>query len=295
VLRQINALDDPEARAPVRRRLRRAGVDRAHGAHRPVRVGAERCSTPGTRRPRASIATAGSRRSAIIPRSGERSAERAQSAAAQESSAREQSACRTRPPARSCRAGAGEPRLRSALRARVPHLGGRQERREILQALRARMGNDPETELRVAADEQKKIARLRLERMLGRDDLQRMFLILPRTAGLRRRRPLERLAEGRWDEVCRAARRTLTAASPRCCRQARRRPGHVQADVRCRALLRARGQETFYTTVAIEFVVRDGAQHYHVPLLVSPFGYSTYEEAEKLSRWCERARGAEGV
>ena len=38
----------------------------------------------------------------------------------------------------------------------------------------------------------------------------------------------------------------------------------------------ARGQETFYTTVTIDFVVRDAAQHFHVPLLLSPFGYSTY-------------------
>jgi 5-hydroxyisourate hydrolase len=36
------------------------------------------------------------------------------------------------------------------------------------------------------------------------------------------------------------------------------------------------GQETFYTTIAIDFVVRDEAEHYHVPLLLSPFGYSTY-------------------
>src|SRR5580765_7915608 len=34
------------------------------------------------------------------------------------------------------------------------------------------------------------------------------------------------------------------------------------------AYFAARGQETFYTTVAIEFVVRDAAQHYHVPLLL---------------------------
>lgn len=32
----------------------------------------------------------------------------------------------------------------------------------------------------------------------------------------------------------------------------------------------------FFPEVAIEFVVRDAAQHYHVPLLLSPFGYSTY-------------------
>ncbi len=33
---------------------------------------------------------------------------------------------------------------------------------------------------------------------------------------------------------------------------------------------------TFYPQVQIEFTVADVAQHYHVPLLLSPFGYSTY-------------------
>ena len=32
----------------------------------------------------------------------------------------------------------------------------------------------------------------------------------------------------------------------------------------------------FFPRVAIEFTVRGTAQHYHVPLLLSPFGYSTY-------------------
>ena len=32
----------------------------------------------------------------------------------------------------------------------------------------------------------------------------------------------------------------------------------------------------FLDTVAIEFGIADVAAHYHVPLLVSPFGYSTY-------------------
>jgi 5-hydroxyisourate hydrolase len=39
---------------------------------------------------------------------------------------------------------------------------------------------------------------------------------------------------------------------------------------------RARGVESFYATVSIDFIVRDGAAHYHVPLLLSPYGYSTY-------------------
>ena len=32
----------------------------------------------------------------------------------------------------------------------------------------------------------------------------------------------------------------------------------------------------FFPEAAITFTVRDAAEHYHVPLLVSPFGYSTY-------------------
>lgn len=34
--------------------------------------------------------------------------------------------------------------------------------------------------------------------------------------------------------------------------------------------------ESFYPEVKIIFSVRDAAQHYHVPLLLSPYGYSTY-------------------
>jgi 5-hydroxyisourate hydrolase len=34
--------------------------------------------------------------------------------------------------------------------------------------------------------------------------------------------------------------------------------------------------EGFYTQVVVVFNVRDATQHYHVPLLLSPFGYSTY-------------------
>ena len=34
--------------------------------------------------------------------------------------------------------------------------------------------------------------------------------------------------------------------------------------------------EGFYPQVTVVFTVRDVAQHYHVPLLLSPFGYSTY-------------------
>ena len=38
----------------------------------------------------------------------------------------------------------------------------------------------------------------------------------------------------------------------------------------------AAGAEGFYTEVVVSFVVRDAAAHYHVPLLLSPYGYTTY-------------------
>ena len=38
----------------------------------------------------------------------------------------------------------------------------------------------------------------------------------------------------------------------------------------------AAGTTAFFPTVTITFEVRDADQHHHVPLLLAPFGYSTY-------------------
>ena len=42
------------------------------------------------------------------------------------------------------------------------------------------------------------------------------------------------------------------------------------------AYFAAQGVEGFYPEASIVFVIRDTAAHYHVPLLLSAFGYSTY-------------------
>jgi 5-hydroxyisourate hydrolase len=39
---------------------------------------------------------------------------------------------------------------------------------------------------------------------------------------------------------------------------------------------RSRKTEGLYPQVSIVFQVRDAKQNYHIPLLLSPFGYSTY-------------------
>jgi 5-hydroxyisourate hydrolase len=38
----------------------------------------------------------------------------------------------------------------------------------------------------------------------------------------------------------------------------------------------AQGVQAFYPEVSVVFQIEDAGQHYHVPLLLSPFGYSTY-------------------
>ncbi len=36
------------------------------------------------------------------------------------------------------------------------------------------------------------------------------------------------------------------------------------------------GTESFYPSVSVDFRVNAASEHYHVPLLLNPFGFSTY-------------------
>jgi len=63
--------------------------------------------------------------------------------------------------------------------------------------------------------------------------------------------------------------RTLTPAGPV-------EPGTYRIRFQTAAYFAAHHQGGFFPVVEIQFTVADGAQHYHVPLLVSPYGYSTY-------------------
>ena len=42
------------------------------------------------------------------------------------------------------------------------------------------------------------------------------------------------------------------------------------------AYFRTQGEKCFYPSVAIQFEIENSTEHYHVPLLLSPYGYSTY-------------------
>jgi OHCU decarboxylase len=101
------------------------------------------------------------------PPIGGPAAERTQSEAARAASSREQSAAREASPADLAALAEGN----RAYQEKFGHIfiisaAGRTAP-EILAILRERLKNDPETEVRMAADEQRRITRLRLERLVG--------------------------------------------------------------------------------------------------------------------------------
>lgn len=53
-------------------------------------------------------------------------------------------------------------------------------------------------------------------------------------------------------------------------------PGEYRLRFETGAYFGKRERESFYKDISIEFVIRAADEHYHVPLLLSPFGYSTY-------------------
>lgn len=53
-------------------------------------------------------------------------------------------------------------------------------------------------------------------------------------------------------------------------------PGEYRLSFAVGEYFASHGVESFYPRASVEFLVKDPTAHYHVPLLLSPYGYSTY-------------------
>ncbi len=53
-------------------------------------------------------------------------------------------------------------------------------------------------------------------------------------------------------------------------------PGHYRFVFEIGPYFLLKGIECFFPQISVGFVVKDSMQHYHIPLLLSPFGYSVY-------------------
>ena len=86
---------------------------------------------------------------------------------------------------------------------------------------------------------------------------------------------LQRHEGGAWIEVSRAVTNEdgrVTALLPA---KMTSTPGNYRLTFDVAAYFQRRAAESFYREITIDFVIKDDV-HHHVPLLVSPFGYSTY-------------------
>jgi 5-hydroxyisourate hydrolase len=84
-----------------------------------------------------------------------------------------------------------------------------------------------------------------------------------------------RARTGRW----RTLGRGITDPSGRIANllpEGRLRRGTYRLTFDTMAYFRARKLRCFYPSVGIVFEIRDSGEHYHVPLLLGPFGYTTY-------------------
>ena len=152
---------------------------------------------------------------------------------------------------------------------------------QMLALLRARLPNQPAAELEIAAAEQRKITAIRLAKLLAED--LGMAGITTHVLDTSLGRPaggvgvtLSRREGSAWVELGRGR----TDADGRC-QDLLAQGGSLQPSVYrltfdTAAYFGARGVPSFYPEVSVVFEVREPAQHHHVPLLLSPFGYSTY-------------------
>jgi 5-hydroxyisourate hydrolase len=93
---------------------------------------------------------------------------------------------------------------------------------------------------------------------------------------LERRRPGETQAAAAWEPVGTASTDADGRSGPLLPAGTALAEGAWRLTFDTGAYFRSAGITGFYPQVTIVFEVQDPAQHYHVPLLLSPYGYATY-------------------
>ncbi|WP_222128204.1 2-oxo-4-hydroxy-4-carboxy-5-ureidoimidazoline decarboxylase [Roseomonas gilardii] len=150
----------------------------------------------------------------------------------------------------------------------------------VLRVLRARLDGTPGGEEREALEEVGHVTRLRLARRItgpgaivpgGELSVHVLDNALGRPAeGLRvtLRQEGRLVAEGVTDAQGRTPAPLLSDGPLRM--------GLYELGYEVGAYFAGRGIEGFYDTIPVRFMLREAEGHYHVPLLLSPFSYSTY-------------------
>lgn len=153
---------------------------------------------------------------------------------------------------------------------------------EILENLERRLGQDEATENAEVADQLAQIALLRLKGIVEADaagDARSHITTHVLDTGTGRpasgvKVTLEANTDSGWQEIGRGE--TDDDGRIKNLGPTEVAVGHYRCTFDTGAYYGNKGTETFFPAVVIEFLVADELAHYHVPLLISPFAYSTY-------------------
>ena len=153
---------------------------------------------------------------------------------------------------------------------------------EMLRLINERLNNDKEDELRIAMGEQHKITLIRFGKLFDDFQLPTMSQVTTHVLDTAAGRPgrnisvmLMNKANNDWQTIAQGVTNTDGRVSDLLPTGKTLSPGVYKIVFETGNYYAEQKLKTFYPSVEILFTVFDDA-HYHVPLLISPFGYSTY-------------------
>jgi hydroxyisourate hydrolase len=155
---------------------------------------------------------------------------------------------------------------------------------EMLQILLDRLKNSPEEELHIAMGEQQKISIIRFKKMLPDGDFSFLKVsqitthVLDTAVGLPGKNISIRLQTKRnnvWQTIAQGITNADGRIPDLLPQERNLKPDSYKMVFDTGSYYKNQNLKTFYPEVEIQFTTFDET-HYHVPLLVNPFGYSTY-------------------
>jgi len=155
---------------------------------------------------------------------------------------------------------------------------------EMLQILLDRLKNSPEEELHIAMGEQQKISIIRFKKMLPDGDFSFLKVsqitthVLDTAVGLPGKNISIRLQTKRnnsWQTIAQGITNNDGRIPDLLPQEMNLKPDTYKMVFDTGSYYQKQNLKTFYPEVEIQFTTFDET-HYHVPLLVNPFGYSTY-------------------
>lgn len=155
---------------------------------------------------------------------------------------------------------------------------------EMLQLLEDRLGNSIGEELHIAMGEQMKITILRIQKLITSGDwsILKPSQLTTHVLDTSKGKPgkdisicLQMPVNGNWQTIAQGITNADGRIGDLLPSQRYLTPGNYKLVFDTESYFAAQKQKGFYPEVEIQFTISDET-HYHVPLLINPFGYSTY-------------------